>query len=504
MHWADVEAENIKARTPHVATGVAPSGPIHLGGLRELLTGEAIIRAAGHGKLFLIVDSIDPLRKLYPFLDESYEEYIGKPLSDIPCPCRDHADYTEHYMERFLDTLQELKVDLSIKYANEMYAEGRYKEATRKILDNREKVSDIIEKHTGRELKDDWYPYNPICSGCGKIGRAKVTGFQDPYVLYICDCGHEGKADIGTDDGKLPWRCDWPARWSILGVDCEPFGKDHAASGGSWDTGKEIIEDILETDAPHPVVYEWIPLKGQGPMSSSSGVAITAEDMIDMVGPEVVRFLILKSKPNTQIDFDPGLGILDLMDEYDDHEKDYFEDGDEDKARTYELSQVDSVPEKKPQRIPYRHLVNLVQIYDDNERIWKVAKDTGQIDEDDEKDFHRFEKRAENVKFWLEKFAPAMVKFSLKEELPDVKLQEDEKDFLRSYSESLEEIRWSAEELHRSVHDCAEKIGLNKGKAFRTFYKILLGENKGPRLGRFLSQLDENFVKERISEVIEN
>ncbi|MFP4051342.1 MAG: lysine--tRNA ligase [Thermoplasmata archaeon] len=497
MHWADVEAENV-GQSALVATGVAPSGPIHLGGLRELLTGEAIARACEDGSLVLIVDSMDPLRKVYPFLDDSYEKHIGKPLSEVPCPCGEHSDYSEHYLERFLETLEELEVDLDIKYAHKMYAEGEYEEATREIIEKRNEVAEIIEEHTGRELEDDWYPYNPICSECGTIGNSEVIGFEDPYVLYECECGHEGKADIRTDDGKLPWRCDWPARWWILGVDCEPFGKDHAASGGSWDTGKDLIEEILEANAPHPVVYEWIQLKGQGPMSSSSGVSINAEEMIDMVGPEVVRFLILRPKPSSHIDFDPGLGILDLVDDYDDHEDGYFNGEDKDKKRVYELSQLEDVPREQPERVPYRHLVNLVQIYENPEKIWEVVRKVGQIEDDSEENYERLEQRISHVKYWLEEFAPDMVKFSIKEELPDVELSEEEVEFLEAYGEGIDEKEWSPEDLHQLVHETAEEVEISKGKAFRSFYKILLGKSKGPRLGRFLSQLEKEFVIERI------
>ncbi len=501
MHWADVEAEEIEAEEPLIATGEAPSGPIHLGHIREVLTGEAISRAS-HGELVLIVDSIDPLRRSYPFLDDSYEDHIGKPLSEIPCVCGEHENYAEHFMEPFLESLKELGVELDVKYAHQMYAEGEYEEATRKVIQNKEKVADIIEEETGRELDEDWFPYNPLCSECRNIGNAEIKGFDDPYVLYECDCGHEGKADIRKDDGKLPWRADWPARWWILGIDCEPFGKDHSASGGSWDTGKRIIEEVFDTEAPHPVVYEWIQLKGEGPMSSSSGIAIKTEDMLETVSPEVLRYLIMNSKPNTHIDFDPGLGLLDIVDEYDECEQDYFEEEDEDRARVYELSQVEEPPSERPQRIPYRHLVNLVQIYDNNEEIWSVAQETGQIEEDKEKDYERSVDRAEKVRYWLENHAPDMVKFSLKEELPEVQLDEEEKEFLDLYRQELDDKEWESDILHKLVHTVAEEIDISKGKAFRSFYKILLGDDQGPRLGRFLSQLDESFVKERIQEAV--
>ncbi|MEF8832885.1 MAG: hypothetical protein V5A66_05140, partial [Candidatus Thermoplasmatota archaeon] len=170
--------------------------------------------------------------------------------------------------------------------------------------------------------------------------------------------------------------------------------------------------------------------------------------------------------------------------------------------RTYELSQVGSVPSKKPQRIPYRHLVNLVQIYEELEKIWSVAQQTGQIKEDRSEDYERFKNRADRVGYWLENYAPDMVKFSLKNELPDVDLSEKEESFLASYLEKIEDTEWNSDPLHKLVHDTAEEIEISKGKAFRSFYKILLGEDKGPRLGRFLSQLNEEFVKKRIREAV--
>ncbi len=500
MHWADVEAEEL-GESPLVATGEAPSGSIHMGHIRELLTGEAIARASG-GELVLIVDSIDPLRKLYPFLNESYEEHIDKPLSEIPCPCGEHDNYAEHFMAPFLGSLKELGADLEVKYAHKMYAEGEYEEATRRVIDQKDKVAEIIESASGRDLPDDWFPYTPICSGCGRLGKPTVKGFEDPYVRYTCECGCEGKADIRSDDGKLPWRCDWPARWWILGIDCEPFGKDHAASGGSWDTGKRMIEEIFDREPPHPVIYEWIQLKGEGPMSSSSGISIKTEEILNMVSPEVVRFLIMRSKPNTHIDFDPELGLLDLVDDYDSYEKEYFQGDDEDKKRVYELSQVDDIPERKPERVPYRHLVNLVQIYDEYQRIWDLMQDTEQIEEPSQRDFELMKERAERVKYWLENFAPDMVKFSLKKEKPDVSLSEDEVRFLKEYSKRMVGD-WTAETLHQLVHQSAEAVDLSKDKAFRSFYKILLGKSKGPRLGRFLSQLDKDFVQQRMKEAIQ-
>ena len=93
MHWADVLADKLlKENKKHVlATGITPSGPIHIGNMREILTGDMVNRAAKdmgvNTKLIYIADTIDPLRKVLSFLDKSYEQYLGRPISMIPCTC---------------------------------------------------------------------------------------------------------------------------------------------------------------------------------------------------------------------------------------------------------------------------------------------------------------------------------------------------------------------------------------------------------------------------------
>ena len=74
MHWADVIAKELAPRSDahFVATGITPSGHIHVGNMREILTGDTVVRALKHFDdsiditLYYIGDTIDPLRKVYP------------------------------------------------------------------------------------------------------------------------------------------------------------------------------------------------------------------------------------------------------------------------------------------------------------------------------------------------------------------------------------------------------------------------------------------------------
>ena len=54
------------------------------------------------------------------------------------------------------------------------------------------------------------------------------------------------------------------------------------------------------------MVYEWIHLKGVGAMHSSTGIVVTIQEMLDVVPPEVLRYLIIRNKPEKHIEFDPG------------------------------------------------------------------------------------------------------------------------------------------------------------------------------------------------------
>ncbi|MDE0707963.1 MAG: hypothetical protein OSB33_03330, partial [Candidatus Poseidoniales archaeon] len=121
MHWADSIAKALSHRgDKHViASGITPSGEFHIGHLREILTSDIIKRACWNdfdktgpkAEFVFFVDDADPLRKVYSFLDESYEQYIGHQLANIPPPDEngmpDHArfeqgiSYANHFLEPF-------------------------------------------------------------------------------------------------------------------------------------------------------------------------------------------------------------------------------------------------------------------------------------------------------------------------------------------------------------------------------------------------------------------
>lgn len=515
MHWADVLAEELlKKGTKHVlATGITPSGPIHIGNMREVLTTDAVYRSLvkrdADVEYIYIADDYDHLRKRYPYLPASFEEHVGKPISDIPCPCEKHKSYADHYLSDFLQSLEEIGINPHVYRAKEMYEQGMYADYIQMALEHTAEIRSIIETISKRTLPKNWLPFNVQCEQCGRMTTTKPVLYEYPYVEYTCSCGYTGSADIRKGGvGKLPWRVDWPARWKMLQVTFEPFGKDHATTGGARQTGEKIVTHIFNYRAPEYVVYEFILLKGKGAMHSSKGTGLSSGEMLQMTPPEVLRFLIMKNQPNKHIAFDPGFGLLGLVDEYDQFERVYF--GKDEKIKgmkdldsVYELSQPYEIPTKLPEQVPYRHLVTLVQIAESFDHLLDILKRTDQIPmklhKDDEK---RLKQRMDHVLYWLKHFAPSSLIFEVKKQLPSLTITDDERVLLHAFIEKSDDIKWDAVDIHNLIYQVADEHHLPATTAFTSMYQVLLGQKKGPRIGYFLSNLDKEFVIKRFREAV--
>ncbi len=496
MHWADVVASKLDGKQI-VSTGISPSGEIHVGNMREVLTGDIVFRAlrdAGkEAQFYYEADDMDPLRKVPKGIDESFSRYIGMPLYKIPAPDGKHVSWSSQFIEPFIETLKIVGVDLNFLYTHELYEKGLFNDLIRKSFDEREKIAAIISEVSGRTLTENYYPFDVLCDSCGRIDKTEITGYQWPEASYECKaCGHTGRRDIRNGGGKLPWRVEWPAKWIILGVTVEPFGKDHAAAGGSYDTGKRIIEDVFERQAPFPVVYEWILLRKLGAMHSSKGILIKSLDMARMAPPEILRFLIAKNNPERHIEMDAQSGLISLVNEYDKYERIYFgkeEAPDQgrvsDIKRIYELSQLGSPPKDFPVQVSFNHLINLVQVKGGDEQILESLRNSSF---DLTGDITLLQKRIEAVRYWLRNFAKNEFVLTLLDKPRDMEMDPESIKFLRILSGKLYD-GMSPEEVNAAIHESCPFATGDKQRCFTTLYNIFLGKNTGPRLGYLFTSI---------------
>jgi lysyl-tRNA synthetase class 1 len=273
----------------------------------------------------------------------------------------------------------------------------------------------------------------------------------------------------------------------MLGVTVEPFGKDHATPGGSYETGERIVREVFGGEPPFPIPYEWIRLKGRGDMSSSKGNVLAIDYILDVVPPEALRYLVIRARPSKTINFDPGLPLLQLVDEIDDVNS---RNRDE---RAVELSQAGGF---RPVGIPFKHLVVVAQAaHFDEDEVMGVLARSGYAGADRE----AVTSRLGHARRWLDRFAPEEMRFAVCEELPAVaaELSEDQRAFLARLADELSD-EMSGEEIHKLVYGLAVDFESTKpAELFQAIYLSLLGKTRGPRAGAFITVLGPDFCAER-------
>ncbi len=494
MHWSHAIAKAIiaerGARRHVVATGITPSGDIHIGNLREIIIGDAVRNAlvdmGVDAKLIYVADTFDPLRRRYPFLPQEYEHHVGKPLSEIPDPEGCHSSYAEHFLAPFFESLELLDIRIEVLRADVMYKTGLYVGAIKEALLRRDNLAKILEETTGRHMPENWSPFSPLCDVCGRLSTTVVTGYDmaNNEVYYECECGHRGVTTMGG--GKLAWRVDWAARWKILGVTVEPFGKDHAAPGGSYDSGKRIAEEIYSYRAPYPIPFEHILLKFKEgdkarvtAMSSSRGTNIPIREILEVVPPEILKYLIWRVRPDRHIEFDPSTALLHIIDEY---ERDR------------------GIGKGVAAEIPFRHFLTLVQVArgDFNELLAVIRRSGYEICGAEELDAIR--NKARYAQNWLMRYAPPEYRFELQESVPEEalnRLSDTQKRALRMLADAIPERNLSAIEWHNKIYEVAAAAGVEPKRVFQAVYIALLNKPSGPRAGWLLASLDVEFLRER-------
>lgn len=501
MFWADRIAQDFKGKGPQWVDDMkTPSGKIHVGALRGVLIHDLLYRALKDAgvkvKYTYIIDNHDPMDSLPIYLDqEKYSRYLGFPLNRIPAPDASQQSYAEYFAKDFITVFEKLGAKPEILWAWDLYTSGKMDGAIRLALDKAEKIQEIYQKISGSKKREiGWYPFQVICEKCGKVGTTKVTAWNGKEVTYEClpdliiwakGCGQRGKISPFGGTGKLPWKVEWPAIWYILGITVEGEGKDLASRGGARDMANALCRQIFKITPPDDLPYEHFLIGGKK-MSTSKGLGASASEMAEILPPQILRFLMVKTRPSQAINFDPqGQTFPRLFDEYDRAAKAYFEKGEEDLARIFVLSQIDSQKVERPPKIRFTQVAQWLQMPNLAPKIKGPA----------------LEKRASYARLWLKNFAPEAEKFTVQKTIPAAvkNLSAKQKEFLSKISEALAK-KWPPEKLQNHLYQLGKDSDLSSAETFQAIYLALLGKDHGPKASWLILSLEKDFLQKRFHE----
>jgi lysyl-tRNA synthetase class 1 len=513
-HWADNAAARTIAANPDVdeltvAAGITPSGVVHIGNFREVITVDLVARALrDRGKTVRFIyswDDFDVFRKVPKGMPqpEMLEENLRRSIADVPDPYGEHDSYASHNIAAFEHSLAPLGISPEFIRQHRMYRKGTYAEGIRKALEQREAIKRILDQHRKEPLADDWLPLAGFCDGCGR-DEIDFSWDGEWIVHATCrSCAHEADVDLRQGGNvKLPWRVDWPMRWAHERVRFEPGGKDHSSAGGSYDTGKEIVREVYGFRAPEYVAYDFVRIKGAGgKISSSKGGAITVADCLEVYEPQVLRWLFVSYRANSefQISFD-----LDVIKIYEDHDRqvrlahEAEDGGKKDKKRqvarrALELASVDhhriTPGEDAPWLPPFRAVSMTMQIYDgDVDRTVAHYRSTGECET--EADQARLERRARCAWAWIENYAPDDFRYRIRTEPKQRALSADERTVLDKLVGVLRDNPGiSEQDLVPHMKTLTEGTGIGNKEFFPVAYDLLIDRPKGPKLTTLLTTM---------------
>ena len=317
---------------PTCASGISPSGPVHLGNLRELMTphlvADEVRRNGTPCRHILSWDDYDRLRRVPRGLPDSFDEYIGRPLTGVPDPCGQHENFAEHFKAPLRDSLDRLGIQVTEISQTEMYTSGAYTAQIVLAMRRRAHIGGVLARYRTRRGDGDdedepqageYYPFRPYCAVCGKDDTT-VTAFDDETteITYACACGAVvGPTPIAGVAGKLAWKVDWPMRWAYEQVTFEPAGVDHSSPGSSFTVGAELVTEVFGGEMPLHFGYSFVGTSGSAKMSGSRGGAPTPADALEIFEAPLLRWLYARKRPEQSITLAFNAEVGRTYDEWD-------------------------------------------------------------------------------------------------------------------------------------------------------------------------------------------
>jgi lysyl-tRNA synthetase class 1 len=515
MTWFEDIAQKVSGQQT-INDSKTPSGRVHVGALRGVLIHDALfkaIKARGTPVRYLYgVDDYDPLDELPAGQDEHFSKYLGVPLCNVPPPPGSTApDMAMHFISEFFDIFKELDVHPEIYHMRDVYRSGRFDAAMDAILSKADVVRQVYYEVSGSKRPDDWYPFQAVCENCGRIGTTQVTAYDGKEVTYVCrpdmvkwavGCGHRGKVSPFGGRGKLPWKLEWVAKWKEFPVTIEGAGKDHSTRGGSRDVSGKCYQRLFGLTPPLNVPYEFF-LVGGAKMSSSRGVGASARDMANLLPPELLRFLMMRTPPARAVNFSPEHeGLVRLFSDYDRLMTKVVikKEATEDERQTLVLSQVGPLDETIEFLPDFDLVLTLVQMPHIDTRLVLEQRKGSPLNAGEAR---LLDERIACATTWLNHFATEDQKLSIQPTLPEAAqaLSQTSRAFLHRLADGLAAAPREPDVVQTAIFNAARMTPIAQPDAFKALYRVLLNRDSGPKAGNLLAYLDRDLILNRLREL---
>jgi len=332
--WPFEEARKLTARLARAnrneiifATGYGPSGLPHIGTFGEVarttmvrhafrvLTGDAV-----KTRLIAFSDDMDGLRKVPDNIPnrEMMQRHLGKPLTEVPDPFGEYDSFAAHNNARLQRFLDAFGFDYEFASSTAYYKSGRFDAALLHMLSHLDDVQAIMLASLREERAATYSPFLPIHPKTGIVmqvpliahdSAAGTISWRDP------DTGEAFETPVTGGHCKLQWKPDWAMRWVALRVDYEMAGKDLIDSVKL----SSSIARALGGLPPEGFNYElFLDEKGQK-ISKSKGNGLTIDEWLTYASPDSLsQFMFQKPMAAKRLYFDviprtvdEYLGLLD-------------------------------------------------------------------------------------------------------------------------------------------------------------------------------------------------
>jgi lysyl-tRNA synthetase class 1 len=327
--WPFEEARKLVARVEKSGqkdvlfeTGYGPSGLPHIGTFGEVARTSMVRHAfeiLTDGKiptrLIAFSDDMDGLRKVPDNVPnkEMLTTHLGKPLTKIPDPFGKFESFAHHNNAMLRDFLDRFGFKYEFASSTQYYTSGRFDAALLHMLARFEDVQAIMLPSLRAERASTYSPFLPIHPKTGIVMQVPIESMdvKAGTIVWRDPDTHEAfETPVTGGHCKLQWKPDWAMRWYALNVDYEMAGKDLI---DSVKLSSNIVRALGGTP-PDGFNYElFLDEKGQK-ISKSKGNGLTIEEWLTYASPEsLALFMFQKPREAKRLHFDV---IPRAVDEY--------------------------------------------------------------------------------------------------------------------------------------------------------------------------------------------